>query len=215
MKNKVVERCYFCVNPSTTREHVPPKQMFKAFQCDSITVPSCDEHNSKKGKNDQAIVSAFLIPLHSGRKKYPLKSEILDAIQLALPSFEKSKRFAVPSRFLKDPPKNLEDLPDLAHLEPSIKMIDWIRQLTAGIVYSKIGLSSTTISWPKASISSPDWFQTNGPSPITYHEAVGKITENQKQRANLDKLSWYKGWSAIPRPYPEIIYTFSHSYFPR
>ena len=50
--------CYFCGGPATTMEHAPPKQMFRAFECDSITVPSCDEHNTRRSASDQAIVSA-------------------------------------------------------------------------------------------------------------------------------------------------------------
>jgi hypothetical protein len=214
MENKSKERCYFCTKPATSREHIPPKQMFKGFDCDSITVPSCDNHNSKKCGHDQAIVSALLIPLHTGRNRYPLEPEIIQAIELALPSFERSKHFAVQSPFLKDPPKGLEDLPDLAHLEPSVKVADWVRQLTAGLVYSKIELSSTTISWSKATTWSPDWFPTYGPGPIAHREAVEGIKVKQKQRAILDKLSWEQGWSAYPRPYPSIIYTFHFHVFP-
>ena len=202
------EHCYFCSKPVTSREHVPPKQMFKGFECDSITVPSCDEHNSKKCGHDQAIVSALLIPLHTGRNKYPLEPEIIEAIEFAKPSFERTKRFAVQSPFLKDPPIGLEDLPDLAHLEPSINVASWVRQLTAGLVYSKIELSSTTISWLRATTWSPDWFPTYSPGPIAHHEAVEEIKAKQKQRTMLDKLSWHQGWSAHPRPYPNIIYTF-------
>jgi len=214
MGDKAKEHCYFCTKTATSREHVPPKQMFKGFECDSITVPSCDEHNSKKGGHDQAIVSAFLIPLHTGRNKYPLEPEIIQAIEFAKPAFERTKRFAVPSPFLKDPPKGLEDLPDLAHLEPSINVASWIRQLTAGIVYSKIGLANTTIGWSKATTWSPDWIPTDSPGPVAHREAVDRIKENQRKRALLDKLNWQSGWSAYPRPYPNKIYKFDVHVFP-
>lgn len=208
MGNKIKERCYFCTRLATSREHVPPKQMFKGFECDSLTVPSCDEHNSKKCGHDQAIISAFLTPLHTGRNRYPIEPDIEKAISLAKPSFERSKRFAVKSQFLKDPPRGLENLPDLAHLDPSVKVSDWILQLTAGLIYSKIDLSSTTISWSKATTWSPDWFPTVTPGSLVHHEAVERIKVNQRQRAILDKLNWKQGWSAYPRPYPNTIYMF-------
>jgi len=31
--------------------------MFDAFECDSITVPACSEHNNSKGSKDRAIVT--------------------------------------------------------------------------------------------------------------------------------------------------------------
>src|SRR5258706_15617847 len=63
MKQKHKKPCYYCGSQANSDEHAPPRQMFKGFSCDSITVPSCSTHNSEKGGADQAIVSAFLIPL--------------------------------------------------------------------------------------------------------------------------------------------------------
>lgn len=38
--------CYYCgAPPPSSREHAPVRAMFEAFDCDSITVPACDEHN--------------------------------------------------------------------------------------------------------------------------------------------------------------------------
>jgi len=208
------KHCYYCEKPATSVEHLPPKQMFKAFQCDSLTVPSCDEHNSKKCGHDQAIVSALLIPLHTGRHRYPLEPEIELAINAALPSFEMSKRSAVRSPFLKDPPSGLDDLPDLAHLAPSVDFPAWIRQLTAGLVHKKIATASYTVSWQKATVWSPHWFATSGPAPVPYDDVVQTLESYQKQRAMLDNLTWQPGWSASPNPYPNIIYSFQIHVFP-
>jgi hypothetical protein len=136
-----------------------------------------------------------------------LEPEIEQAISVALPSFEMSKRSAVRSSFLKDPPAGLEDLPDLAHLAPSIDFAAWIRQLTAGLVHKKIDAASYTISWQKATVWSPHWFPTSSPSPVLYDDVVQIAERNQKQRAMLDNLTWQPGWSAFPKPYPEIIFS--------
>ena len=208
------KHCYYCGKPATSVEHLPPKQMFKTFQCDSLTVPSCDEHNSKKGGHDQAVVSALLIPLHTGRHRYPLEPEIEQAINDALPSFEMSKKSAVRSSFLKDPPSGLEDLPDLAHLAPSVDFPAWLRQLTAGLVHKKIGTASYTVSWQKATTWSPHWFPTSSPTSVPYDDVVQILEKNQKQRAILDNLAWQPGWSAHPKPYPKIIYSFQIHVFP-
>jgi hypothetical protein len=183
--------------------------MFRAFNCDSITVPSCDEHNSKKGGNDQAIVSALLIPLDSGRDQYSLEPEIEEAIKVAKSSFERSKRIAVRSQLLVDPPPGLEDLPDLAHVDPSVQLATWVRQLTAGLVYSKIGPASHTISWSKATSWSPHWFPTSDPGPVTYSEARANVEAKEPQIALLNQLTWRQGWSAHPRAYPAVIYRFN------
>jgi hypothetical protein len=182
--------------------------MFKTSNCDSLVVPSCDEHNSKKSGNDQAIVSALLIPLHTGRHRYPIEPEIEQAIDAALPSFERAKRVAVKTAFLIDPPEGLEDLPDLAHLSPSVNMLSWIRLLTAGIIFNGIGSASTSIKWEKSAAWSPDWFPTETPAPMEHAEIVQIIERNQKIHEALSKQTWQNGWSADPKPYPNIIYSF-------
>src|SRR5690606_9479211 len=56
-----METCYMCSSAKTSMEHVPPKCLFpeqsdskgKDYRRELITVPSCDEHNSRKSKNDE------------------------------------------------------------------------------------------------------------------------------------------------------------------
>ena len=46
--------CYACPQPGTSREHVPPKNLFPLnFRSNLITVPSCDKHNSAKSGDDE------------------------------------------------------------------------------------------------------------------------------------------------------------------
>jgi len=146
-KRKHKALCYYCGRRANSNEHAPPKQMFKEFSCDSITVPSCEDHNSAKGGSDQAIVSAFLIPLYNGIGRYSLEGEVLKAIKVAEPSFERAKRRAVNSALLKNPPEALKDLPNLAYLVPSIDIGAWIRQLTAALVYDGTQVFDPTIGW--------------------------------------------------------------------
>lgn len=57
-------KCYMCEHKATTREHVPPLCLFPEqkdtqgidFRNELITVPSCDEHNSKKSKDDEFLM---------------------------------------------------------------------------------------------------------------------------------------------------------------
>jgi hypothetical protein len=208
MKTKNLKRCYYCGGMVQSREHIPPRQMFKLFKCDSITVPSCDDHNTKKSGHDQAIVNALLIPLFTGRHRYKLEPEIDLVIKDAIPSFERTKRNVIRSAWIKDPPRGLKDLPDLAFLASSVDMAKWIRQLTAGLIYDGIGSASGTIGWSKSIVWSPDWFSANTPAPIEFEEAVEMVKSNQEVRSVFDGLIWHKGWSAYPKPYPEIIYSF-------
>lgn len=56
------KECYFCGKASTSSEHVPPKNLFPTdpkYRYNLITVPSCDEHNSKKSDLDNRMLIFF------------------------------------------------------------------------------------------------------------------------------------------------------------
>jgi hypothetical protein len=57
-------RCYMCANRATSREHVPPRNLFpeiadsngKNHRVNLITVASCAEHNSSKSHDDEFLM---------------------------------------------------------------------------------------------------------------------------------------------------------------
>jgi hypothetical protein len=57
-------RCYRCASIATSREHVPPRNLFPEvhesggidYRINLITVPSCDAHNSAKSKDDEFLM---------------------------------------------------------------------------------------------------------------------------------------------------------------
>ena len=65
----MVDTCYMCDAEATGREHVPPRCFFpKAkdspdghdYRQNLVTVPSCDEHNQEKSKNDEYLAYTTL-----------------------------------------------------------------------------------------------------------------------------------------------------------
>lgn len=56
--------CYFCGQPKTSREHVPPQSFFpdeEALRKNLITVPSCTEHNQDTSDDDEYIRNIILM----------------------------------------------------------------------------------------------------------------------------------------------------------
>jgi hypothetical protein len=57
-------KCYMCEAVKTSKEHVPPKNLFPEardaegvdYRINLITVPSCDEHNSEKSHDDEFLL---------------------------------------------------------------------------------------------------------------------------------------------------------------
>jgi hypothetical protein len=214
VKRKHKALCYYCGKQADSDEHAPPRQMFKGFSCDSITVPSCKDHNSVKGGADQAIVSAFLIPLYKGRKEYSLEGEVLKAIRVAKPSFEHVKRRAIDSPLLRNPPEALKDLPNVAYLVPDMNIRAWVCQLTAALVYDATQVFDPAIVWPEAVIWSPTWLAAEGPTSLEYEQVIAEGKKCREIQLRLDQFAWEDGWSAYPRPYPGTIYAFQVHFEP-
>jgi hypothetical protein len=57
-RNRFAKRtCYMCDKAATSNEHFPPKCFFPNGYRDNLwTVPSCDEHNSKKSTDDEYLL---------------------------------------------------------------------------------------------------------------------------------------------------------------
>ncbi len=62
-----LETCYSCERPATTREHAPPKCFFpeqkdigRDLRKNLISVPSCEDHNTARSKDDQYAM-AFVV----------------------------------------------------------------------------------------------------------------------------------------------------------
>jgi hypothetical protein len=97
--------CYACLNPETSREHVPPACIFarrladgSGLQKQLITVPSCVVHNHKKGGDDEylrlVLVSTAKDPSENSDltqktvrglvRNRPLAQSVIDEIGLTL-----------------------------------------------------------------------------------------------------------------------------------
>ncbi|MCX5875801.1 MAG: hypothetical protein NT087_05825 [Deltaproteobacteria bacterium] len=205
--------CYFCGKAASEDEHAPPKQMFKNFVCDSITVPSCSLHNSNKGEHDQAIVSALLLPLYNGNIKYPLEKEVQKAVDTGKSSFERAKLKAIDSPLLKNPPESLKDLPNLTYLVSSIDINMWIKQLPAALVWDASKFFDPNIDWEKSIAWSPNRIVSNANTSLETGGVQLILKKQIEIQQCLESFDWADGWSASPRAYPESIYFFQ-IYFP-
>jgi len=198
------KRCYYCGSKATSKEHAPPQQLFKYFICDRITVPSCDTHNGKKSGRDQAIIHGYFKSLLGYQEN--LEAEVKKAILGAMDGFKYTKKTAVPSHLIKDPPTNLQALPKIAYLTKENEIHNWIRQLSAAVVFDATKRYNPSIFWSKLQIFSPNWVPAESAQGIDLDQAIEILQTKQLFNMELEKLSWLDGWSAHPRPYPNKIY---------
>jgi hypothetical protein len=200
--------CYYCgAPPPSSREHAPVRAMFEAFDCDSVTVPSCDKHNTVKNLDDRAIVAFLIKGLFSGLRYRTLSENVMKAIQQAEPSLRSAKE-ATLRPWTADMRGELDTL--LAHLDRGVDIRAWMRQLTAGMVWSATGHYDPRISWGEAVAWSPHWQPSSSSDPLSIEQAALKIKESRSIEAQLSTAvrHWWRGWSSSPKSYPPDIYSF-------
>ena len=156
------EPCYYCgAPPPSTKEHAPPEMMFDGFDCDSITVPACEAHNTSKSGRDRAIVTAISILAYQVWKQDAndrnLTPNVIKAVKNLEPNFSRAETEVGLRDFLVNPPSGL--LNSLPYTKSSVNPENWIRQLTAALVWSAIGKYNSRIEWDKANAWSPTRYQ--------------------------------------------------------
>jgi hypothetical protein len=85
--------CYMCERETTSDEHVPPKCLFPEqkdlpegfdFRKNLITVPSCEEHNSKKSTDDEYLLFLLLSAAQgNGDKQRHFDTKLLRTLKRA------------------------------------------------------------------------------------------------------------------------------------
>ena len=191
--------CYYCGAPKTTLEHAPPQQLFNGFQCNKIKVPSCDLHNGQKSGRDNSVIKGMLIALDTVAHKYPPKSDAAKAINLAKLQFSQVKRQ------IKNVNK-IEGQPSLTHFDSSIKTEDWMKQLTAALVYDAIKKYDSENKFDEAIVFCPTWI--SGGQTIELEHIIETLKIQNLQEDSLRKLNWEIGWSSGKKDYPTGIYNF-------
>jgi hypothetical protein len=182
--------------------------MFSAFQCDSITVPACDKHNTQKSIGDRAIVTAIASGAYQLWKHKPtspsLTPNVVKAIKALEMDFHQAENEVRLRNFLINPPPDLDV--QWPYIRPGVDVGGWVRQLTAALVWSAVGKHDPSTTWSETWIWSPSFITST--KPIKPDEAVSIFYRNQDVEAELNALPWRQGWSSRPRPYPEDIYSF-------
>ena len=205
--------CYYCGAPGPSkREHAPPQMMFTGFDCDCITVPSCDEHNTNKSIGDRAIITAILMGASqtlNNRNKFPhpiiqLTPNVITAIRLIEPSFGQAKNEVHLRSFLLDPSDDINIPVPFTQLGEIIPQ--WVKQLTAALLWSVKGQYEPNIKWDESRVWSPEVVSVS--KPITTEYAASLLSKHQSLEQYFTGLSWHLGWSAYPRNYPSDIYSF-------
>lgn len=202
--------CYYCgAPPPSIREHVPPEMMFSGFGCDSITVPSCERHNTEKGTGDRGIITALIMSAyqmlqHRDKLSVHLTDNVIKAVELLQPEFAQAKNEVSLRHLLIDPPEGL-NIP-LPYTTPGVNIRAWMRQLTAALLWSLFGKHEAALEWEESWAWSPGFMPIS--EPVTARQAASFLSDTRNIELELEGLTWRSGWSSSPRELPADIYSF-------
>jgi hypothetical protein len=192
--------CYFCGQPATTREHVPPKILFQGHQSHGIVVPSCSKCNNEKSQSDSTLVIGWLKTVELGKDHYIADPEVLNVMSAVQPNFGQAKRLLTTAKILSQ-----LDYP-LVQLSGKINIRLWICQITAGLVYKRLGRFEPKINWEEAKSYSPYLFETSPTTLMPENEFFKKLSNGSQFRSVADNIPWLRGW--LYEAYPEKLYRF-------
>jgi hypothetical protein len=164
--------CYMCDSEATTVEHAPPKCIFPQKKDTSngidyrnglITVPSCDEHNTAKSKDDEYllyVISASITSNNVGLNQFLTKVKRSAERKPALAS--KITANSAPVRIFHEDKQQWEDAFGLViqgeridsaiekcaralyFYETNTKFLGGVKVITPFTIYSDTSLSSST-----------------------------------------------------------------------
>ncbi|NQZ32478.1 MAG: hypothetical protein HRU06_14505 [Oceanospirillaceae bacterium] len=90
-KSRKIKHCYMCEKEAVTVEHVPPKCLFPekkdvsdgvSYREQLITVPSCEDHNTKKSSDDEYILYVLVMNIPTNQiGKNQFSTKVMRAIQ--------------------------------------------------------------------------------------------------------------------------------------
>ena len=204
--------CYYCsADPPSTREHVPPRMLFKGFEFSAISVPSCAAHNIEKHGGDQGFITALKLGLKQlidkGLSSRKISIKIKDSIISVSPS--QIKRVGALRQFILDAPERLDVT--FPYLETAVDLYQWIRYISAGLIWARIGNNPSGIDWSSAIVRSPNFIQSRG--PLSHQKALEHAKLSARLNEMAESMGWVSGWYRKPKGYPEEIYQYSVSHF--
>ena len=191
--------CYFCGDKKASKEHIPPKQIFKGFNINRITVYSCKKHNSQKSEKDEAIVKSMLLAIKNSNN-IAITPEILQALNEVKDRYNQVKKTVTKEQII------LDSNEDIICLDPSVDLDNWIRQLSAGMIYYKTKFYDSKNDFVASKVFERNSYSRNKRS---FEDFQNERIKKLELQAMIEIGEWNNSW--IPNNYyPENLYFFRY-----
>jgi len=138
------------------------------------------------------------------RENWLVDEEVSNVIDVVKPNFNQTRHDVTVAQIMD---QFDQELPHIASLI-DIKL--WVCQITAGLVYKRLGRFEPSINWKQARLYSPDWFPHKDPTPMPQNEFFAQAYTARQFRAEAGRLPWRQGW--LQKAYPEKLYRYNVLY---
>ena len=194
-----MKACYFCGDKKASKDHIPPKQIFKGFKINRMTVYSCNKHNSGKGHKDEAIVKSMLMAIKNSNS-ITITPELSKALDEVKDHYNQVKNIVSEEQIFIDRDENI------VCLDASIDLDNWIRQLSAGMIYYKTRYYDNENDFVTSKVSERNSYSRNKRS---FKDFQNERNEKIELQTMIETGEWNSSW--IPNDcYPENLYFFQY-----
>jgi hypothetical protein len=202
-----MKQCYYCGNKAKTKEYIPPKQMFKGFKVNSMTVYSCEKHNTDKSGMDDAIIKSMLLSIEMHKDEIELDNDIKLSLDMARAYYSQVKRKVSKRTIYRQ--NNIDY--NFSILDPSVDLIDWIRKLSAGLINYETNCYNSNDRFNESFVFERNSYPIDKePKDLTSFE--NEYNKKIKFMNILEEGDWKKGWKMKEKGYPDSIYDFYYKF---
>ncbi|MBI1801708.1 MAG: hypothetical protein HY259_09120 [Chloroflexi bacterium] len=213
MALKKTDRCYYCGAPATSEEHAPPQSMFAGFPCNKIKVPSCKLHNIKK--DDDAVINGLLIALKQPDLSVrPLHPDHQKALSLREKYFRLTRHQTTPTSLQIKRRNRTTETITIPYVQRKVNIPQWMILLTAALVYDASRQFDADLDWLDARSWGPTFFPSRTVGGLNIPDMARAALKNMPHEQHLNLLTWHRGWTASPIPYPATLYYFDANLSP-
>lgn len=195
--------CYFCGQPGSTTEHLPPKQLFPNGQYDRITVPSCDVHNTQKSNIDDVVIKFLMSIVIDKIKTQKVSRHLMDLIKKNMGHInEHEKKFEQNSVLYPD---SLVKGVSFRSLISGEDMFRWAAQIAVGLLSFANKGHDPDFNYSRVLVESNS-FDTKGSSKYSPEEFFEKRNHVIDLENAYRKKAWFNGPLKGPRTYPNEVF---------
>lgn len=168
-------KCYRCDADAMTREHAPPDSFFpKGYRDNLVTVPSCDEHNTKNSKDVEYVRNVIVMHISTNN---PARSHFQDKV---LRSFTKSEKLFL--RTFKDVKPIILDGKETGIVTLDMSRCNQVMESIAYAIYYKTFDRSYAGRWDifaSSLVSNEALFQDKRDDTIEYRRLLQQLRFTQ------------------------------------